>query len=237
MDSLTRLLKYAQCNKHVQNSLEIIEKSILQYGSEHSCVSFNGGKDCTAIVHMVHSMSQKLCPDNNNSKLAAFYAELPNHFEEESKFVMETVKRYNLELLQYSTKSLKDSLFKLKSDRPHIEAIYVGTRNDDLKPGSLIDTFMLTDHDWPQFMRVNPILDWTYLQVWTFIKDLEIPYCDLYNQGYSSLGTKSDTKKNSSLLRYNDHGEPYYLPAWSLVRPQEERLSRSSSLDVPNKKS
>lgn len=235
MDSLNRLVKFAQRNKHVQESIEIVEKAFLRYKIENTCISYNGGKDCTAILHLVHSVANKICLNNNDDRLLAFYAQLPNHFEEELKFVNESVNKYNLKLLQYSSNSLKNSLFQLKTDNPQIEAIFIGTRKDDLKPTTRMDVYTPTDKDWPKFMRINPILDWSYAQVWEFIRELEIPYCDLYNQGYSSLGTKSDTSKNSSLIRFNEKGEPYYLPAWNLTKSHEERLSRSSSLDVGNK--
>lgn len=234
MDSLGKIIKFAQCNRHVQESVDIIETALSRYKLENTCISFNGGKDCTAILHLVHSIAKKFIHNNNDHKIIAFYAQLPNHFDEESRFVKDIVKRYNLKLMQYSTNSLKSSLFNLKDDIPDMEAIFIGTRNDDLKPGTKMAVFAPTDKDWPKFVRVNPILNWSYNQVWDFIRELDIPYCDLYNQGYSSLGTKNDTVKNSSLLRFNDKGEPYYLPAWNLTKSNEERLNRSASLDVTN---
>lgn len=35
---------------------------------------------------------------------------------------------------------------------------------------------------------LNPIIDWTYEDVWAFIRDYEIPYCELYDQGFKRLG-------------------------------------------------
>lgn len=35
---------------------------------------------------------------------------------------------------------------------------------------------------------INPIIDWTTDEVWEFIKECEIPYCELYDQGYKRLG-------------------------------------------------
>lgn len=235
MDSISKVFRYSQTNRHVQESLDIIERAFVKYGIERTCLSFNGGKDCTAVVHMVHSIARKLCPNNNEFKLVAFYAQLPNHFKEEANFVEKTAERYNLTLRKYSSKSLKDSLYRLKSDEPQLEAIFIGTRRDDFKPGTIMTPMQPTDDNWPKFMRINPILDWSYAQVWSFIRETEVPYCDLYNQGYSSLGTRDNTMKNSSLLRFDQDGQPYYLPAWHLTSSKEERLSRSSSQDTTNK--
>uniref|UniRef100_A0A6G1SHP0 FAD synthase n=1 Tax=Aceria tosichella TaxID=561515 RepID=A0A6G1SHP0_9ACAR len=227
MDPMSKIIKYAQVHKHVQESIEIIERAFSKYKIENTCLSFNGGKDCTAVLHLVHSVSRKFSVNNNDEpKLAVFYAQLPNHFQEESDFVSEIVKRYNLKLLQYSTSSLKESLRRLKQDVPEIEAIFIGTRRDDFKGAIDMPPEAPTDNDWPQYMRINPIVKWSYSQVWDFIRELQVPYCDLYNQGYSSLGTSDNTIKNSSLLRYKD-GQPYYLPAWHLASSKEERRSRS----------
>lgn len=35
---------------------------------------------------------------------------------------------------------------------------------------------------------VNPIIDWTDADVWTFIEARNLPYCELYDQGFSRLG-------------------------------------------------
>ena len=41
----------------------------------------------------------------------------------------------------------------------------------------------MTDESWPQVMRISPILDWSYQEVWTFLRDLSVPYCKLYDEG------------------------------------------------------
>jgi FAD synthetase len=55
---------------------------------------------------------------------------------------------------------------------------------------------------------------------------MRIPYCNLYDQGYTSLGGRLDTHPNPALRIVNDAGEVEYRPAYELVGEQAERLGR-----------
>lgn len=35
---------------------------------------------------------------------------------------------------------------------------------------------------------LNPIIDWSNAEVWEFIHDYKVPYCELYDRGYKRLG-------------------------------------------------
>ena len=35
---------------------------------------------------------------------------------------------------------------------------------------------------------LNPIIDWDDSDVWEFIHEYKVPYCELYDQGYKRLG-------------------------------------------------
>lgn len=35
---------------------------------------------------------------------------------------------------------------------------------------------------------LNPIIDWTDEEVWEFIKEYNIPYCELYDKGFKRIG-------------------------------------------------
>lgn len=64
-----------------------------------------------------------------------------------------------------------------------------------------------THKGYPSFIRVNPIIDWSYEFVWEFIREFCIPYCKLYDEGYTSLGNRKNTKKNEAL--YDEETKTY----------------------------
>lgn len=48
--------------------------------------------------------------------------------------------------------------------------------------------------DCPEHWQVNVILDWTEMDVWAFVTGENLPYCELYHEGYRSLGCMPCTR-------------------------------------------
>ncbi|MDP3428487.1 MAG: phosphoadenosine phosphosulfate reductase family protein [Humidesulfovibrio sp.] len=46
----------------------------------------------------------------------------------------------------------------------------------------------------PEHWQVNPILDWTEMDIWALITGQGLPFCELYLEGYRSLGCMPCTK-------------------------------------------
>jgi FAD synthetase len=65
--------------------------------------------------------------------------------------------------------------------------------SQDLQP------FTQSSEGWPDFMRVFPILEWDYRSVWQFLRSFDLPYCSLYDQGFTSLGEKHNSQPNAAL--------------------------------------
>lgn len=76
---------------------------------------------------------------------------------------------------------VQDMLDKLK-----IKAIYMGVRGGDPHTEDL-EHYSPSTPGWPAFLRVNPILRWTYEDVWRFLRECDLEYCRLYDHGCVGL--------------------------------------------------
>ncbi|ROW16763.1 hypothetical protein VPNG_01600 [Cytospora leucostoma] len=156
------------------------------------------------------------------SALQSVYIVSPQPFPEVDAFVDESVAAYHLDLRRYAL-PMRAALGEYLRERPGLRAVFVGTRRTD-PHGADLTHFDPTDEDWPRFMRVHPVIDWHYAEIWAFIRHLGVPYLSLYDQGYTSLGGTRDTHPNPLLKRAED--AEGFRPAYELVEDDEERLGR-----------
>ncbi|XP_065846764.1 FAD synthase-like isoform X2 [Oscarella lobularis] len=209
--------------KILRRTLGIIEKAFDTYKSKHLCLSFNGGKDCTVLAYLLYAVyyrKRHLLTSKWNKPLVFSVVTL-NPFQEAEEFVEESRDRYDFHLIRKKG-PIKAALEELKKTHPHIEAILIGNRRGDPYSDHLLP-FILTDSDWPMYMRVCPILDWSYEDVWSVIQHFDIPYCSLYDKGYTSLGSRHNTVPNVALM---SPASGNYRPAFDLTDSGLERTGR-----------
>lgn len=60
---------------------------------------------------------------------------------------------------------MKEAFRRYLEDHKGVKAILVGTRRTD-PHGQTLTHFDRTDHGWPDFMRVHPVIDWHYAEIW-----------------------------------------------------------------------
>jgi len=102
---------------------------------------------------------------NDDVTIQSVYIQAPHPFSEVESFVASSMRTYSLSLSTYA-KPMKAAFAEYLADKPAVKAIFVGTRRTD-PHGGLLKHFDPTDHGWPAFMRVHPVIDWHYVDVWT----------------------------------------------------------------------
>ena len=55
-------------------------------------------------------------------------------------------------------------------------------------------SFIEIDSKYNNILKINPLLDWTWDQVWNYIKENDVPYNKLLDKGYPSIGCEPCTR-------------------------------------------
>lgn len=164
---------------------------------EQLSISYNGGKDCVVLLVLIlaclpvlalssdspahlENTNIKLPPQSSSESqpskpiplpqpLQAVYIISKHPFPEVETFVEASATEYHLDLARYAL-AMRPGLEAYLNDKPSVKAIFVGTRRTD-PHGEFLTHFDPTDKDWPQFMRIHPVIDWHYVEIWA-VSDL-----------------------------------------------------------------
>jgi FAD synthetase len=221
-----QLISDPDLSSKVRHSFNVLEQCLTRYTPNQIAVAFNGGKDCTVVLHQYSLvLNQTYAHLNNKPTLRALFIHNKPQFDNVVQFIDESVKYYEIDLIQIDGR-IKDALYQLKTSHPDIQCVIMGTRSTDPYSSNLND-FSPTDPTWPEYMRCNPILNYSYKDVWNFLREFKVPYCQMYDQGFTSLGDKEKTIRNVTLqYQNNDTGLMEYKPAYLLEDEMSERHGR-----------
>ncbi|TFK53176.1 adenine nucleotide alpha hydrolases-like protein [Heliocybe sulcata] len=210
----------------VKEAVRVIEDVLDEYGEDRVSISFNGGKDCTVLLHLYVGVLARRS-SSRRKNIPAVYIPLPSPFPALETFIADTARAYSLDLFhseppdeqqpvesvpksvvntpatedlpkQKGGEGMRMALKLYKEKFPNVEAILVGTRKGD-PHGAILQYRNPCDPGWPRFERVHPIINWSYNDVWVFLRTLKIPYCSLYDEGYTSIGSTYNTFPNPAL--------------------------------------
>ncbi len=74
-----------------------------------------------------------------------------------------------------------------------LDGWFTGLRRDQWASRAAIRKVEL-DHDHNAIVKINPLADWTKDDVWSYIRQNNVPYHPLYDQGYTSIGCQPCTR-------------------------------------------
>lgn len=197
--------------------------------------SFNGGKDSVVLAALVLHVATRLSLDSGRTHelgsckigdVRTIFFLMKNDYPEMIRFMAQFGVDFQLNVHEI-TVGFKQGLFELmdedrKRGRDVLKAMFMGTRRDD-PDGKHQTVFSPTDPSWPPLCRVNPILEFQYHDIWQFLRIYKLPYCSLYDRGFTSIGTIDDTTTNE--LLWNSRTSRYVSP-WLLPHGKYERIGR-----------
>ena len=207
---------------------------MIAYSLQEIAISYNGGKDCLvmlillmATIHKKFSSSKFENPAINllppDYKLDSIYVNSETPFPQLIEFIKCSAEYYHLNQIIIQS-SMKDGFQQYFNEiNKNVKSMIVGIRHSD-PYGNTLKYEQMTDHNWPKFLRIHPILHWNYVDIWDFLIGCNVEYCEMYDEGYTSLGGINTTVPNPLLKLPTGK----YLPAYMLREDADknERLGR-----------
>lgn len=82
---------------------------------------------------------------------------------------------------------------------------------------------------------INPIIDWTTEEVWEFIKEYNIPYCGLYDEGFKRLGCIGCPMASKAMREHEFERWPKYKKLY-LIAFSKMIENRGGGYGIPDSK-
>lgn len=182
---------------------QAVLKEALERFPGRIALAWTGGKDSTTTLHLLKTLcgGEVPIPVLNIDTSVKF----PEIYEFRDRLAREWRLDLRIERNEEALKTLeiaKDKVeccFQLKARviaeslrKYGWEALITGLRWDEQPERAKVDYF--EPYDAPPHTRVQPILHFTELDIWSYIRSRNVPYCSLYHKGYRSLGCAPCTK-------------------------------------------
>ncbi|HUU77325.1 MAG TPA: phosphoadenylyl-sulfate reductase [candidate division Zixibacteria bacterium] len=178
----------------IKQSEELIAMAIEKYGEKVE-VACSFGKDSIVLLHLALKVK---------SDIPVFTIMTPYKPKETFEYKDQMIKYYNLNIKEYMSKEQPDpdlpktnpdkccQIFKVEPTKEAVkklDAWICGLRNTEGRTRK--DYQFVEEKD--GLVKINPILNWTELDVWRYIAINKIPVHPYYAKGFRSLGCEPCT--------------------------------------------
>lgn len=193
----------------VNKSKEVLLNASKKWKKDEIFVAWTGGKDSTVILHLIRSVFKNTIP------FKVFFNDSTIEFPQIYTFIKKLVKNWNIDLvhLKHLNEDLK-AFEKAKHKEEKMEIMRLAKVNainyaiSKYRVKAFISGIRWDEHEARSHekyfskrlshTRVHPILHFDLEDIWNYIKTFNVPYVDLYDKGYKSLGEMPFTKKAPS---------------------------------------
>ena len=191
----------------IEKSREVWREAQERFGLENIGIGFTGKKDSSVMVHIL----KQLVEEEGWQMPTLFFIDHGAHFdevlehlerlEEEWDIRVERIKderlieKFNNEKDDYKKRKIlwgtKIALLdKVRKDNKW-KAVASSIRKSESKARE--DESFISERE--GHFRVHPMLEWEESDVWGYIKENDLIYNPLYDEGYRSIGEKEFTSK------------------------------------------
>ena len=176
-------------------SEEIIREAYRKFGSDVA-VAFSGGKDSTTLLHLVRIVF------DGNIPWKIFTLDTGAEFREIKQFMAELAGEWGLNIIVLRNPEVSDmtSSHRDKAECCYkrkvipvnkaivdydLKALMTAVRWDEQAARANEQFFV--SKETPPHIRVQPVLHFREIDIWSYIKKYSLPYCELYKKGYRSI--------------------------------------------------
>lgn len=186
----------------VKKSQEILKEALARFPGAIA-LAWTGGKDSTTTLHLLKDLCGGQVP------IPILNIDTSVKFKEIYEFRDRLAREWQLDLrIARNDEALKtitiaadkeECCFRLKAEviaqaivQNGWQALITGLRWDEQPERARDDYFRWQET--PPHWRVQPILHFRELDIWSYIRSRNVPFCSLYQKGYRSLGCEPCTQ-------------------------------------------
>ena len=186
----------------IAKSKDVLKEALERFPGKIA-LAWTGGKDSTTTLHLLREVGGGQVP------VPVLNIDTSVKFKEIYEFRDRLASEWQLDLIiERNEEALKtiqiaedkeECCLRLKAEviarslvKYGWQALITGTRWDEHPDRAQEEYF--SHRDAPPHYRVQPILHFTELDIWQYIRSNYVPFCSLYNRGYRSLGCEPCTQ-------------------------------------------